>query len=113
MRQSVLVLFVFASLCNMSIDTGNEIASVLGQHIESGVYRTESFTRKLDAVDKAKEKTLLIHNHPQGLPPSISDINALFKNKNVSGITVGHNGSIYYYSRPQKMIQKEVNNTSQ
>lgn len=47
----------------------------------------------------------MTHNHPRGLPPSISDINALVKNKNASGITVGHDGSMYYYTRPNKEIQ--------
>ena len=91
----------------ISLDDGREIASVLGQQIEYGVHRTKKFIEKLDIADKAKESILLIHNHPRGMPPSVSDINALIKNKNVSGITVGHNGSIYYYTRPQKVIPEE------
>ena len=91
----------------VSLDTGKEIASILGQEIEFGVQRTRSFTKKLNKADRDKENILLIHNHPRGLPPSISDINALLKNKNVSGITVGHNGSVYRYTRPQKEIPKE------
>lgn len=47
---------------------------------------------------------MLLHNHPQGLPPSISDVNALLKNKNVSGITVGHNGTVYRYTRPEREV---------
>lgn len=90
----------------INLDTGGEIASVLGQQIESGVHRTGSFTKKLNAADASKERILLIHNHPQGFPPSINDINALIRNKNVSGITVGHDGSIYYYTRPKKEISE-------
>ena len=56
---------------------------------------------------KKRRKVLLIHNHPRGLPPSLSDLNVLLKNKNVAGITVGHNGSIYYYSRPSKEIPEK------
>lgn len=88
----------------VSLDTGKEITSILGQQVESGVNRTKSFIRRLNEADARKEKILLIHNHPQGLPPSINDINALMSNKNVSGITVGHNGSIYYYTKPVKAI---------
>lgn len=90
----------------MSLDTREEIASILDQQIEFGIRRTESFTKKLNVADKTGEKILLIHNHPRGLPPSIDDINALLKNKNVSGITVGHDGSIYYYTRPKKLISQ-------
>lgn len=88
----------------ISLDTGKEIASVLGEQIEFGVSRTNAFTRKLNAADRTKENILLIHNHPRGMPPSIGDLNALCKNKNISGITIGHDGSIYYYSRPKKEI---------
>ena len=48
-----------------------------------------------------------IHNHPRGLPPSISDINELLNHKETSGITVGNNGSIYYYSRANKKVSEE------
>lgn len=88
----------------VSLDTGKEIGSVLGQQIESGVRRTHEFTKRLNAADKEKIKVLLIHNHPQSYPPSIADINALLKNKYASGITLGHNGDIYYYTRPKKEI---------
>lgn len=88
----------------VSLDTGKEITSILGQQVESGVKRTKRFIQRLNKADAMKERILLIHNHPQGLHPSISDINALMSNKNVSGITVGHNGSIYYYTKPVKAI---------
>lgn len=90
----------------VSLDAGEEIANLLGQQIEAGVQRTAAFTRKLDAADSAGKKILLIHNHPQGLPPSLGDLNSLYRNQNVSGITAGHDGSIYYYSRPEKIISE-------
>lgn len=88
----------------ISLDTGEEVANLLGQQMNSGVQRTKTFTRKLDAADFAGKKILLIHNHPQGLPPSLGDINSLYRNRNVYGITAGHDGSVYYYSRPEKII---------
>ena len=91
----------------ISMDTGKEIASVLRQQVPFGVRRTKSFANKLDDADGIKEHILLIHNHPRGLPPSIGDINALTKHKNVSGITVGHNGSVYYYTKPEKVITED------
>lgn len=91
----------------LSLNSGEDIASLLGQQVEFGVKRTKPFMKKLNEADRAGEQILLIHNHPRGLPPSIGDINALFYNKNVSGITVGHDGSIYHYTRPKKLIQEE------
>ena len=69
-------------------------------------YSITSFTRKLNEADSLGESILLLHNHPRGMPPSIEDINLLMKNKNAAGITVGHDGSIYYYTRPSKEISK-------
>lgn len=91
----------------ISLNTGEEIASILRQQLESRVERTKQFTNKLNEADSSGEKILLIHNHPHGYPPSIGDINALYQNKNVSGITVGHDGSLYYYTRPQQIIDPD------
>lgn len=90
----------------VSLETGKEIARIADQKTEYGIHRSEAFTKKLSAVDQDGEQILLIHNHPRGLPPSISDINVLLENKNVTGITVGHDGSLYRYTRPQKEIPK-------
>ena len=47
---------------------------------------------------------MLIHNHPGGSPPSISDLNALLSTPNAKGIVAGHDGSIYRYSAPKEKI---------
>lgn len=55
------------------------------------------------------EKGLVsIHNHPSGYPPSLSDLASLQqKNKNNTvkyGLTAGHDGSVYWYTRPKRKI---------
>ena len=91
----------------INLDTGAELARIVNQNVDSGVIRTKGFTKTLNEADKAGTKVLLIHNHPKGLPPSPGDINSLISNRNIAGITVGHNGSVYYYTRPKKMIPEE------
>lgn len=88
----------------ISLSDGREIARITNQNYDSAVKRTTKFTKELNQVDSTGEKILLIHNHPKGYPPSPQDINTLLKNENVSGITVGHNGSVYRYTRPSKEI---------
>lgn len=92
---------------SLSNEERREISRVTNQNIPSGVRRTKVFTQKLNEADSLGESILLLHNHPRGMPPSISDINLLKKNKNVVGITVGHDGSIYFYTRPEKIITDE------
>lgn len=91
----------------VDLANGTEVARITNQQYRQGVKRTTSFTKKLDEVDSKGQKVLLLHNHPNGLPPSISDINALIDNINVSGITLGHNSSIYYYTRPNVRISDD------
>lgn len=90
----------------VNLSKGKDIASITNQQIPNGVIRTKEFNSKLKLADDSGDNVLLIHNHPRGLPPSISDINALLKNKNVSGITIGHDGNIYHYTRPNKAISE-------
>lgn len=88
----------------IDLENGTEIARIANQSEPFAVRRTEGFTEMLNHADELNRKVLLIHNHPRDLPPSLSDVNALLRNKNVAGITIGHGGSVYYYSRPNVMI---------
>ena len=63
------------------------------------------------AFKESSEQSLIsIHNHPSGYPPSLSDFASLqqrSKNNTVKyGLTIGHDGSVYWYSRPNKRIPK-------
>lgn len=49
---------------------------------------------------------MFIHNRPLGSIPSVADLNELLNHKNAVGITVGHTGNIYYYSKPNREIEK-------
>lgn len=91
----------------ISLNSGEEIGRITTQHNISAVKRTKKFTDSLNLTDKKGEQIILIHNHPKGLPPSISDINVLLLNENVCGITVGHNGSVYYYTKPNNIITQD------
>ena len=90
----------------ISLTTGKDVSSILDQHIPFGIKRTKKFNDDVKRAEGRREKILLIHNHPKGFPPSITDINELLDHENAVGITVGHNGSVYYYTKPTKKITK-------
>lgn len=85
---------------------GSEIARITDQHYAQGVRRTSQFDINLRTAAESGADIMLIHNHPAGMPPSVSDINLLLGTK-LRGITVGHNGSVYYYTAPKKIIPRE------
>lgn len=88
----------------ISLTTGKDISKIIDQNHDFGVKRTEKFIKDIERAEKNKEKVLLIHNHPGGSPPSIQDINELLSHSLTTGITVGHDGSLYYYTKPNKEI---------
>lgn len=49
---------------------------------------------------------MFIHNYPLGPAPSIADLKELLNHKNAVGITIGHTGNIYYYSKPNGELEK-------
>ena len=62
--------------------------------------------------ESAEQSLVSIHNHPSGYPPSLSDFASLqqrSKNNTVKyGLTIGHDGSVYWYSRPNKRIPRSA-----
>lgn len=88
----------------ISLTTGKDVSSITNQHTPFGVNRTEKFMADVQRAEKNNEKILFIHNHPNGKPPSIADLNELLDHKDAVGIAAGHNGSLYYYTKPSKKI---------
>lgn len=90
----------------IGLKSGKDISAIVDQNYSYGVKRTQKLTNDVERAERMGDKVLFIHNHPGGTPPSIADINALLENKDAVGITVGHNGSIYYYTKPKQIIEQ-------
>lgn len=95
----------------LDAETGRVVAlSNKARKIKGVVYNDQ--VRK--AFKESFEQSLVsIHNHPSGYPPSLSDFASLqqrSKNNTVKyGLTIGHDGSVYWYSKPNKRIHKKAN----
>ena len=76
----------------ISQTTGKDVAKITNQETPFG-------------AEARGEKLLMLHNHPHGSPPSVADINELLSHKAAAGLTIGHDGSIYYYTGPSREIQ--------
>lgn len=90
----------------INLTKGTDIASITDQNYKCAIKKTEKFIESIRRAEEMGDKVLLIHNHPRGLPPSIIDINELLSHNNTAGITVGHDGSVYYYTKPSRRITK-------
>ena len=69
---------------------------------------TNKTNKMLDILSQSDtKKYVLIHNHPYSSPPSVDDFNSLFQSPKVAyGIIVGHDGTIYKYTKPKRLIYK-------
>lgn len=95
----------------LNADTGRVIALSNKARKRKGVVYNEQVRK---AFKESPEQSLVsIHNHPSGYPPSLSDLASLqqrSKNNTVKyGLTIGHDGSVYWYSRPTKRISQKAN----
>lgn len=94
----------------LATETGRVVALSNKARKRKGVVYNEQVR---NAFKESPEQSLIsIHNHPSGYPPSLSDFASLqqrSKNNTVKyGLTIGHDGSVYWYSRPNKRIPRSA-----
>lgn len=70
---------------------------------------TEEILRGLK--ESKKGEIVSFHNHPLGMPPSAGDLNAALKNGYKKGYTIGHDGSVFEYTKPEYLIDQSIYNT--
>lgn len=77
----------------IDIDTGEIVASEVNQKVEKGIWYSKSTLREIE-----KHKNLLVmHTHPNSMPPSIRDFNSAYKNGYQICLVCCHNGKIFLY----------------
>lgn len=91
----------------LDAETGRVVALSNKARKRKGVVYNEQVR---NAFKESPEQSLVsIHNHPSGYPPSLSDLASLqqrSKNNTVKyGLTIGHDGSVYWYTKPIKKIK--------
>ncbi len=84
----------------IDLKTGKDISRIVNQNYIQGVKRTKKFIEDVERAEANGANVLFIHNHPNGLIPSLADLNELLNHENASGLVVGHDGSIYFYTKP-------------
>lgn len=95
----------------LDAETGRVVALSNKARKRKGVVYNEQVRKAFK--DSPEQSLVSIHNHPSGYPPSLSDLASLqqrSKNNTVKyGLTIGHDGSVYWYSKPNKRIHKKAN----
>lgn len=80
------------------------ITSVVGQKTKFGVKVSGAKQKKVKKAVEQGHIVVSLHNHPKGSPPSAADIRSGIANGQKSGLTCGHDGSLYQYTVVHKPI---------
>lgn len=86
--------------------TGREVAAVTDS---TGMQRVIPNQKVIEALEDSNKRYVLLHNHPGSSIPSITDLNSLYKNKNIEyGLIACHNGDIIKYTKPKQLITEQA-----
>jgi hypothetical protein len=85
-------------------ETGEILARQIEMTQPSGISYNDEIELLLARSKAENIPIVTLHNHPEGYPPSVDDINKSYDNKTLFGIAVGHNGQVYKYDNPGKHI---------
>lgn len=85
----------------IDIDTGEVFASETNQKCERAISYSKATKRELE-----KHKNILvIHTHPNSMPPSVGDFNSAYKNKYRICLVCGHDGKVFLYNSKVHLIE--------
>lgn len=82
--------------------TGEVVASVVDEQIESGIRYNETIEKRI----AGKDNLIAMHTHPASLPPSAADFNSSYLHGYAVSIVLCHDGKIFMYSAKEKISER-------
>ena len=76
---------------------GSLVGSVVNARKPKGVEFTQELREATSLAADGGAQIAIVHNHPDSLPPSASDIRSLISNRARRGIIACHDGSLYVF----------------
>lgn len=91
----------------IDMDTGEVLYKHTGSTVNNAVKYDDNVLRAIAYAHENGQKIISIHNHPNGLPPSLDDGSSALSHGYDLGITVGHNLEVWTYGRANKLYPPE------
>ena len=85
----------------IDIDSGEIIASETNQKVEKQVKYSKSTLKKI----RKYKNILVIHTHPNSMPPSIRDFNSAYKNEYQICLVCCHDGKVFLYNSETNIFE--------
>lgn len=90
-----------------------ETGKVVHKQTASSEQQAVTYTKAMNKVVRAnKGKLTTIHNHPQGMPPSASDMNSQHQHGYKTGVVVAHDGRVFVYETLDNFSELPAGNLS-
>ena len=96
----------FEDMYFIHAETGEILAEQVEMSYPSGISYNDDIKALLKSSKEEGIPLVTIHNHPEGYPPSVDDLNKSYENGTVFGIAAGHNGQVYKYNNPGKKTEE-------
>lgn len=85
----------------IDIDTGEVFASEINQKNPKEIKYSKATLREM----KKHENILVLHTHPNSMPPSIRDFNSAYKNGYQICLVCCHDGKVFLYNSETKITE--------
>ncbi|MBQ6594848.1 MAG: hypothetical protein IJH78_04225, partial [Clostridia bacterium] len=88
--------------------TGAVICSLVSSTRVRGVTYDDATLMEIEKAHSEGRTIIAIHNHPNGLPPTLDDGSSALIHGYVKGIAVGHNLEVFVYGKTDKEYSSEI-----
>lgn len=89
------------------IDVITSDAVTVDCDIDYGIEYNDEIREFIKARKDGESVIIAVHNHPNGMPPSLDDFSKAAENNYSFGVVVGHNGQVYTYKNFGKVYSKQ------
>lgn len=85
-------------------NTGEIIGKQLDTPSEQSINHNDEMRKALSSAKMKNIPVIALHTHPEGYPPSVDDFNSALEHNYSFGVVAGHNGQIYLYKTPMRIV---------
>ena len=89
-------------------NTGDTIFKLTSSTMIGGVQYNKDIEEAIEAAHRDGRSIIAIHNHPNGLPPTLDDGSSAFAHGYDAGVVVGHNLEVWTFKPTPKHYSKEA-----
>ena len=94
------------SMTFVDIVTGN--AWTIDSDVPEGISYPPEIRAIIDSFKGGEPRLAVVHNHPNGTPPSADDLSKMAENNYAFALVAGHNGQVYAYDYHGPILEKHL-----